>query len=61
MEAPTMDATIINDDAVTTVDDVTRAVDDLAARVVWMDMDERQRQAVLDALSAAISAIQKTQ
>ena len=56
-----MDATIINDDAVTTVDDVTRAVDDLAARVVWMDIDETQRQAVLDALSAAISAIQKTQ
>jgi hypothetical protein len=44
--------------AVQTVDDVTRAVDNLAAEVVWMDLPESQRQAVLDALQQALKLIQ---
>ena len=56
-----MNATTINNDAVTTVDDVTRALDDLAARVVWMDIDEKQKGEVFDALQNALKAIERTQ
>lgn len=47
---------------VKTVDDVTKAVDELSAEVVWMEgIDEDQRAAIFEALQTALKTIQSTQ
>lgn len=49
------------DNSVKTVDDVTQVVDHLSACVIWLEIDEKQKGEVFDALQSALKAIERTQ
>lgn len=45
-------------DTIKTVDDVLKALDELSASVVWMDITEEQRSVIYQTLAWALKAIQ---
>jgi hypothetical protein len=44
---------------VNTIDDVTEIIDELAAHVVWMSLDEKLREVAFKALTEALEKIEK--